>query len=71
MEIGCADSIILKKLNKDINYDGFDVVDDFMKNQKKYFKIKIIILKIKVFMKLILINMIKKNYNFVNRCISS
>ena len=41
MEIGCADSIILKKLNKDINYDGFDVVDDFIeKSKKKYFKNK-------------------------------
>ena len=60
MEIGCADSIILKKLNKDINYDGFDVVDDFIEKSKSTLKIKIIILKIKVFMKLILINMIKK-----------
>ena len=41
VEIGCADSIILKKLNKDINYDGFDVVDDFIeKSKKKYFKNK-------------------------------
>ena len=35
VEIGCADSIILKKLNKDINYDGFDVVDDFIEKSKK------------------------------------
>ena len=41
VEIGCADSIILKKLNKDINYDGFDVVDDFIeKSKKKYLKNK-------------------------------
>ena len=41
VEIGCADSIILKKLNKDINYDGFDVVDDFIeKSKKNYFKNK-------------------------------
>ncbi len=35
VEIGCADSIILKKLNKDIYYDGFDVVDDFIEKSKK------------------------------------
>lgn len=41
VEIGCADSIILKKLNKDINYDGFDVDDDFIeKSKKKYLKNK-------------------------------
>ncbi len=35
VEIGCADSIILKKLSKDIYYDGFDVVDGFIEKSKK------------------------------------
>tara|TARA_X000001036_G_C20682286_1_gene806334 strand:+ start:1777 stop:2376 length:600 start_codon:yes stop_codon:yes gene_type:complete len=39
VEVGCADSIILKKLNKDLYYDGFDVVENFIKkSKKKYLK---------------------------------
>ena len=39
VEIGCADSIILKKLNKDLYYDGFDIVENFIKkSKKKYLK---------------------------------
>ena len=40
VEIGCADSIILDKLNKNFYYDGFDVVDKFIeRSKKKYFNI--------------------------------
>ena len=37
VEIGCADSIILNKLNKNLYYDGFDVEGKFIeKSKKKY-----------------------------------
>ena len=38
VEIGCADSIILDKLNKNLYYDGFDVENKFIeKSKSKYF----------------------------------
>lgn len=35
VEIGCADSIILKYINEDIYYDGYDVEESFIQNSKK------------------------------------
>ncbi len=37
VEIGCADSIILKNLNKNFYYNGYDVVDDFIEKSKKLY----------------------------------
>ena len=35
VEIGCADSIILRDINKEIYYDGFDIEENFIQNSKK------------------------------------
>ena len=35
VEIGCADSVILKDINKEIYYDGFDIEENFIQNSKK------------------------------------
>ena len=37
VEIGCADSIILKNLNKNFYYTGYDVVDDFIEKSKNLY----------------------------------
>lgn len=38
LEIGCADSIILDKLNKNFKYTGFDIENKFIeKSKKKHF----------------------------------
>ena len=34
IEIGCADSVILKNLNKDFFYDGFDIEENFIEKSK-------------------------------------
>ena len=37
VEIGCADSIILEKIDKNFSYDGFDVEENFInKSKEKY-----------------------------------
>ncbi len=37
VEIGCADSLILRDINKEIYYDGFDIEENFIqKSKKKY-----------------------------------
>ena len=52
VEIGCADSIILESLSKDIKYDGYDIEKKYIKKSKKNILIlKISILSKKVFMK--------------------
>ena len=35
VEIGCADSVILRDINKEIYYDGFDIEENFIQNSKK------------------------------------
>ena len=41
VEIGCADSIILKSLSKDIKYDGYDIEENYInKSKKKYLNFK-------------------------------
>ena len=61
VEVGCADSVILKDLNEKYYYDGFDVEEDFIKKSKnKYVNSEKYKFEKKAYMKLILINMIKK-----------
>ena len=37
VEIGCADSIILQKLDKKYSYDGYDIDNNFiLRSKKKY-----------------------------------
>ena len=41
VEIGCADSIILENLSKDIKYDGYDIEENYInKSKKKYLNFK-------------------------------
>ena len=35
LEIGCADSIILDKLNKNFKYTGFDIENKFIEKSKR------------------------------------
>ena len=40
VEIGCADSIILESLSKDIKYDGYDIEENYINKSKKYLNFK-------------------------------